>query len=60
MVSISAIVKYRFIAFITHALDDHLPSLFSATLSSPRLSAARVCFQTHVQRTMAAMVSIAR
>src|SRR5918997_1853412 len=40
MVCIPAIVKYRFIAFITQALDDHSPSRFSATLSSPRSSAA--------------------
>src|SRR5918997_6219689 len=40
IVCIPAIVKYRFMAFITHALDDHSPSRFSATLSSPRSSAA--------------------
>src|SRR5918992_6257053 len=40
IVCIPAIVKYRFMAFITHALDDHSPSRFCATRSSPRSSAA--------------------
>jgi hypothetical protein len=40
MVCISATVKYREIAFITHALERHSPFSLSATRSSPASSAA--------------------
>src|SRR5215212_436427 len=40
IVRISAIPKYRLMAFITHALGRHSPSLFWATRSSPLSRAA--------------------
>src|SRR5215210_1214037 len=40
VVRISAITKYRLIAFITHALERHSPSLFRATRNSPLSRAA--------------------
>jgi hypothetical protein len=39
MVLISATVKYKEIAFITHAFEHHFPSTFSATLSFPESKA---------------------
>jgi hypothetical protein len=42
MVFISATVKYRLIAFITHAFERHSPPSLCATRTSPRSSASIV------------------